>query len=390
MLVTIDNRGVGIHALIVGVSDYTNLPGDDDPAAGGNKLGMKKLKAPTLGAYRFLKWLIKADEENRLLQPLASYEVVLAPSPEERAEPGLEDWIDDATTGSFVKKTIAWRKRVGKSKKNVALFYFSGHGIQRNKDDAILMLQDFAEDEVPMLKRAVALYEIFGGMAPSDEFPEMGMTQLYFIDACRNLPERIKSFAKLQPETVFDVQLGGRDDRVAPIFFAAVNDSVAFGEAGKGSYFNRALLVGLERGAENTKEVDGRTVWPVSVFTLVTAITHEFAKFETDQNFVQGGLFRDCDICYLNQAPLVDLTIEVLPDAQRESAVIIMTQMVNPPLVPFEWKQPDPPPDYPYTLTSPAGIHRIFATQKGVAAAPMSDKGFQVITQRNRLLRVRL
>ena len=113
----------------------------------------------------------------------------------ERKEAGLEAWIDDATTDSFVQKTWEWRDRVGKSKNNLALFYFSGHGIQRDKEDAVLMLQDFAEPGArSILKRAVAFNDIFKGMAPSTDFPNIGMTQLYFIDACRNLPEQIKNF----------------------------------------------------------------------------------------------------------------------------------------------------------------------------------------------------
>ena len=139
-------------------------------------------------------------------------------------------------------------------------------------------------------------------------------------------PSRSRIFPTLQPETVFDFERGGRDDRAAPVFFAAVNDSVAFGEAGEGSYFNRALLVALERGADSSREVNGKTVWPVSVSSLTCAITNEFMKFETEQNFAPTGIPRDVDICYLNQAPMVDVIIEVLPDAQRQNAVITMTQ----------------------------------------------------------------
>ena len=87
-LVTFDDRRVGIHALIVGVSDYTYLPGDDDPPD-ARKFGMKKLKAPSFGAFRFLQWLKTADREARLAQPLASYDVVLAPSVEEKTVLGM-------------------------------------------------------------------------------------------------------------------------------------------------------------------------------------------------------------------------------------------------------------------------------------------------------------
>ena len=69
MPLTINNRAVGVHALIVGVSDYTHLPGDDDPAEGGNKFDMKKLKASSIGAYRFLQWLKRADQNQNSCNP---------------------------------------------------------------------------------------------------------------------------------------------------------------------------------------------------------------------------------------------------------------------------------------------------------------------------------
>jgi hypothetical protein len=385
-LATIKDRKVGIHALIVGISDYTYLPGDDDPARGGAKFGMKKLKAPSFGAFRFLQWLNKADEESRLVQPLASYDVVLAPSADERNVAGLAECIDDASTTSFIRKTWEWRERVATNSTNVAVFYFSGHGIQRNKDDAVLMLQDFAKPQGAILDNAVSFFDIFSGMAPSDDFRQMGMTQFYFVDACRNLPEQIKNFSKLSTRPVFDSYLGGRDDRAAPVFFAAVNDSVAFGEVGKGSYFNRALMTGLERGAESFKEVAGKTRWPISVYTLATAISHEFAKFQTDQNFVPTGHVVDREFCYLDQPPLVDLLIAVEPEAQRGDATIVMTQVVDPPLEPFKWEQPRPPPNHPYMLTAPAGIHKLSSIEQGV----MCDKGFQIINQKQRLCQVKL
>ena len=46
----------GVHALIVGVSDYSNLAGYDDPAR-EQHWGMKKLGSAALSAYRIHQWL---------------------------------------------------------------------------------------------------------------------------------------------------------------------------------------------------------------------------------------------------------------------------------------------------------------------------------------------
>lgn len=384
-LVAIEGRDVGIHALIIGVSDYTHLPGDDDPAVGGRKFKMKKLKTPAFGAFRFLKWLQQADKQGRLVKPLATHEIILAPSAKEAENPELAACADNASTGNVIARIREWRKRVGANRDNAAVFYFTGHGIQRNKDDAVLMLQDFAESEDAMLEKTISFYDIFSGMAPSNKLPDMGLTQLYFIDACRNLPEQIKDFATLKTPPVFDIALSGTDNRKAPVFFAAVNDSKAFADVQNGSYFNQALVAALERGADFSRVVDGKKRWPVSVYTLTTAIRIEFGKFNTDQNFEPAGHFDDYEFCFLDQAPLVDVTIQVDPEERRKANKIKILQIGVAP--PFKWEQPtNPAPDHPYVIQIPAGIHQLTAVSNGVA----SDVGVETINQKNRFWPVEL
>jgi hypothetical protein len=388
-LVKIPGRDVGIHALIIAVSDYTHLPGDDDPAQGGGRFGMKKLKTPAFGAFRFLEWLKQADEQGRLVKPLASHEIILAPSAQEAAIAGLAACADDASTENVVFRLREWRKRVAASPDNLAIFYFSGHGIQRNKEDAVLLLRDFAKSEAAMLENTISFYDVFNGMAPSKDpeadidFSNMGQTQIYFVDACRNLPERIKNFDKLNTRTVFDSARGGRDDRAAPVFFAAVNDSRAFAEVGKGSFFSQALMAALGRGAEGTTVVGGKKLWPISIYSLTTAIGIAFKKFATDQNFEPAGHFKDFDFCFLDDAPRVDVTIQVQPEDRRIVSRIKVTQIGGA----FKWEQPDPAPDHPYIIEVPAGIHQLTAVAAdGVAM----DKGIEMINQKKWLWPIQL
>src|SRR5262249_15916011 len=117
--------------------------------------------------------------------------------------------------------------------------------------------------------------------------------------------------------------------------------------------------------------------------------TNEFTKFETEQNWVPAGHVKDFDFCYLDQPPLVDLAIRVEPEDRRCAAIIAMTQLgVNPPLLPFLWRQPDPAPDHPYILTPAAGIHILSAKRKDDGGDLMSD--VQTINQKNRVWRVQL
>jgi Caspase domain len=383
-LVEVPGRNVGIHALIIGVSDYTHLPGDDDPAE-ADKFRMKKLKTPALGAFRFLEWLKKTDAEERLIKPLASYDTILAPSPQERALPDWAADTDDAKTENVISRIRAWRARVAANRDNVALFYFTGHGIQRNKDDAVLLLQDFAKSDEAVLESAISFDEIFKGMAPSDRFPDMQMTQIYFVDACRNLPEQIKNFERLKTRPVFDIELGTTDNRkAAPVFFAAVNDSKAFAQVGKGSYFNQALMVALGRGAEGARLVGEKKRWPISIFTLQTAIKIEFSKFKTDQNFELTGRVDDCEFCYLDQAPQVELKIQVQPEDRRIASRIKLNRIGRDPE--FTWEQPERAPDHPYEIVVPAGIHQLTVVTGGVA----TEKGTEIVNQKNRLWPIQL
>jgi hypothetical protein len=162
-------RNVGIHAFIAGVSDYTYLPGDDDPPPPGGKLGMKKLKMAALSAFRFMQWLRGADAAGGLAAPLASYDVMLAPSPVELPIDDLANFSDDLKTDTFTDRMWDWRERVASGPQNIAIFYFAGHGIQRGREDSVLMLQDFAQPRRPLLSRAVSFGEVFQGMCPSGD-----------------------------------------------------------------------------------------------------------------------------------------------------------------------------------------------------------------------------
>jgi hypothetical protein len=387
-LTEIEGQQVGVHALIVGVSDYQFLPGDDEPPRDDRTLGMKKLRTPALSAFRFLTWLKTAAAENRLPKNLASYDVLLAPSEEELQVAGLAAYKDIPTRENFVRSVREWRKRVAKNKMNIALFYFAGHGIQRNREDSVLLLHDFADPGKTILENAAEFNEIFAGMAPSAEFTDMSLTQFYFVDTCRNVPEQIKNFEKLRTSPVFDPYLGGRDDRAAPIFFAAVSDSSAYGLRGQGSHFTLALLRALERGAEDSEDHDGREVWPVSAYTLATALTIEFAALNTDQNFVPVGYMRDSVICYLNAAPTVDMVIWVAPENRRPAADLELRQTYGK----FRWHLPNPAPAHPYhpLPSPPIGVLQIMVTCNDLAEKPTFRFGPRPVTQRNRVWQVRI
>jgi hypothetical protein len=343
------NHSVGIHAFVVGIDDYRLLPGPGQPPGPAETFGMRKLQTAADGAHRFLQWLLAADGKNSLAGPLASYEVLLAPPAGSTKIP--TQYVGNADAANFVTKIREWRERVATDARNIALFYFSGHGIQRTKEDAVLMLQDFGDPNLPILANAISFYEIFTGMAQSPRWPGMATTQFYFIDACRNVPDEVKEFETLQTRPVFDKALSGGDNRVAPIYFAAYNDSEAFGPQ-----FTNSLLDALGRGADGWIIIDNRVRWPVTSLSLITGLTNAFAKLTTTQGFTVGGHQKDGALCYLFDAPIVDLEITVAPESRRQSASVAIQQVDGN----FTWELQAPPWEpHPYPVPTPWGTHRL-------------------------------
>src|SRR5262245_19377199 len=88
-----------LHAFIVGVSNYPNLPVRVERLEPPH-LGMLRLNAAAMTAYRLAKWLV--DRRDHLTVPLASCRVLLsATAAEKKSEPGIKAVKDRATLKKF-------------------------------------------------------------------------------------------------------------------------------------------------------------------------------------------------------------------------------------------------------------------------------------------------
>src|SRR5262249_28177934 len=121
----------------------------------------------------------------------------------------------------------AWRDDAARHRKNVAVFFFSGHGFLRTKDDSLMLLHDFADPAEGPLTNAADIRSLLFGMSPSPQRPEMARTQLFIVDACRVRPEAFEGFETSAPPAVFELPLDGEDDRCAPVFFSAIPNAPA-------------------------------------------------------------------------------------------------------------------------------------------------------------------
>ena len=307
-----------MHAILIGVSDYSYLPPADDPPGDG-LAALKKLSSSSITVAAVARKLQQLDTEARLARPLGTIRLLHSPASEElAAEPDLATIGGVPALRSEIAKALrAWRADVATAKDAQAFFYFCGHGIRRTLEESILLAADFLEDE-PKLFNSFRLSNIRNGMVPSPKFPDIGREQFYFIDACREKPDALDTLDTTETPKIFDAELGSYDDRKAPIFFATTSGGLAAGPALKPTYFGSALLWAMDNGSFDKRPVDGveGNVWPVTPPSLKVGI--ETANSLFDSRVELTGLVADPVLCFRRDPPRLPIAISLRPDPLHE------------------------------------------------------------------------
>ena len=342
----------GMHALVVGVSAYPHLAGGADPVA--DPWGMGQLTSTASSAHMIFEWLKAAQ----LPVPLATCRLLLSPSPGEAALSGV---AEPATVDNLIREADAWRRDASTNRDNATLFYFAGHGIQRTKEDAVLCLQDFRRTPGPALRHAVDLATIRAGMSPAPARNDIARTQFYFVDACRVQPAEQSKFEPMETSTVFDRDLGGQDDRAAPIFYSSISNHMAQALPGAQTLFSNALLDCL-RGAGGDslgEDAAGNPRWGVSVAGLHRALGIRIddlnRQFGADQTYTTGGQFADVTICLLPSAPMVDVALSIEPEGACAVGQLVVLADGNVVTV----TRPAPLSPHPVRERIPAGLYNV-------------------------------
>jgi len=353
----------GLHALICGVSAYPNLPQAQQPQT-PHSYGLRKLSSTALAAYKVYRWL--AAHKDSFPVPLATVRLLLTPSPAEidavQNEVDLTTLAKSCSLQNFLQTASDWRKDAASHRDNIALFYFAGHGAQRTKDDAVLLLEEFGDGVGGPLRATVELRNIFNGMAKSADYPEIAQTQLYFVDTCRDFLSEFRKIERPNTTDVFEVGLAGEDLRNAPIFYAAAPGTQAQGIPGDQTLFSKALLACLENDAGDFKAIEGEDRWHISVDSLKNALRVKLnelkEQFSAEQDFIVSGLVADAIILFLDKIPEVDVILEIDPPYALAHTKI---QVYNADVVQPLPELPKPLDPYPYRTKWPAGFYKIDA-----------------------------
>ena len=111
-----------------------------------------------------------------------------------------------ANRAAFEADALDWREDAKTNPKDMTIFYFSGHGMQRGPDDGVLMLEDFLAPG-GKLNKCFEVSDLKAGMAPSETFRDIALTQFYFIDACMAREAVQTKFVNLTVPEVFSAEL---------------------------------------------------------------------------------------------------------------------------------------------------------------------------------------
>jgi hypothetical protein len=261
--------GPGLHVLLVGISAYPFLVDGEQEQPDTYGLGQLDSAARTAGDLA--AWLL--DPPIDLAWPIRTIRLVASPSPVEAARVPVLAQAMPATLTNLKRALKGWRLDANSGPDGATLFYYAGHGIQRTRGGSTLLLGDFLDPEEPVLTHAIDFNAIYDGMGEA-AFDRMARTQLFFVDACRADFAGIQTLANAVPAQVWDITEGGRDERVAPVFYGASAGQLAFGSAVPGgiSAFGRDIMSCLAGSAADLIRGPDGARWTVTIGTLADAI----------------------------------------------------------------------------------------------------------------------
>jgi|GEM_PF-2173541 len=239
-----DQTKPGTFAVVIGVSKYDHLAGDDQ------SYGLGQLYVSALTAYRFFSWL--KDEYHHPELPLAKVWLLLSPTlAETQMMQGLQ--TDGFRPASFNHCEIAigeWFESIQAldsmvSEKSRTLFFFSGHGLEVTRDKQILLPSDYLSPPVRNVNKALSTYNLYTGMGATP-VPE----HFFFLDACRNDHAKLRELS-LEGTPVLNPcpSWRTRPDVISPIVYATGPGASAWAPLNPQqgiSVFGRALVECLE------------------------------------------------------------------------------------------------------------------------------------------------
>jgi Caspase domain len=238
----------GAFAVIIGVSSYKHLPGGTGVTA-AQTYGLPQLAVSAYTAYSFFNWLSEEYSVNEC--PLAKVWLLLSPTDKEIAKaPTIVNNACDATFSNCSDAISECRNEMraltaesgGKSR---FFFLFSGHGLEKETDNQILLPSDYLAPPGENINQAISTGNLWKGLGA------LPVSRLYyFIDACRSDASELRDF-DITGAPILAPSLAYRSnpDLVSPIQYATASGTTAWQppDPARGiSFFGQALIEGLK------------------------------------------------------------------------------------------------------------------------------------------------
>ena len=310
----LDNTdGPGTHVFIIGVGDYPHLKGGSGPIS-ANPRNMGQITSPPVSAMEMLKWVDTTLHNPEA--PLKSIEVLISQvgTAQFTDSAGLHQQIDAATWDNYEASILAWKQRANSNPKNVAIFYFCGHGMGDGVNTHLLLAD--SGKSAKLLRHAAHLGDLRLAM-----WGCVAQKQLYLIDACRTVDlATVMDPNDLGQSGLPEANVMQAFNGENPVLFSARLGEQAFGMPGQVSTFTQALLDGLNRCA--VFQPSGRH-WAVSPHQLQKAIAALMDDFSGAPQCPADGISGvGFQIHVLTQPPQVVVHVCLDNEAANDSAQI--------------------------------------------------------------------
>jgi len=352
----------GTHAFIVGVDHYPNLPKDGEPDT-DRSFGLRQLRWSVASARAFYRWLV--EEYSNPAAPLATCRVLASHGEQPAADDPFAD-VAGASLDDFLFAAHDWRADAALHPESVAIFYFAGNGIQVSKEQVVLLMRDFGQPAGGMLRQAIDLSTLVGGMAPASQRSSIARTQLYVLETVRVPPVSFTYFASTGTTPVWDLELPGLDDRSTTILHA----SSVPGDVNRAgpSRFARALLDALNGSAAVSigENENGDPLWAVTMVSLSNGLPlliargHQESGHDDMLTLSTGGSLRATPINFLKHGPIVDVQLEIEPPTAAVGGHVSFTNATGQAIVSEKVDT-----IVPRTYQVPAGLYTVAVTIPG-------------------------
>lgn len=303
------------HAFVVGVSAYPFL---DGPQASpfGAAFGMEGLTSAARSASDVAAWLL--EEFRKPEAPLATLRVLLSPADGEALHPTVAAALpgpEQATRAAVEAAFEDFAQDCRTHPDNFAFVYIAGHGVQLTTSASVVLLHDFADpSHGAELKGAIDVSQCHHGLSGGG-YPN---TQVWFADACRQVPEVARRFETLRK--ALDASKPFGDVEASALILGAGPRESAFADVGGSSIFSQALLWCL-RGGAATACPPPATEWYVRAGWLATALKDRIDALTgphgVQQNVETVGRNAQVVVQRFERAPEAEVEVALKPeDAQ--------------------------------------------------------------------------